>query len=54
MPPSPPEARFEVRGISPWPFDFRRRVSGPWSERDAPDVYGNTPRWFRALEGLLK
>lgn len=45
--PVPPESRFEVSGISPWAFDFRRK-EGPWSERNNADVYGKgPPPWLR-------
>jgi len=49
--PQPPEARFECRGVSLWPFDNRRRT-GPWSERSKADVYGTPPQIVRDVLGL--
>lgn len=46
--PKPPEALFDVRGVSFWPFDARR-TTGPWSQRKDADVYGNVPSWARRL-----
>jgi hypothetical protein len=46
--PPRPESQFLKEGVSIWPFD-RRRQTGPWSQRNDADVYGNTPQWFRNL-----